>query len=74
MACLLKVLFLSQRAAHVYSEAKRVYAFKDTVSSNLKWVLSLDFSYSLYCVWILGKFFSVFVKSINVTFLIFSFL
>ncbi|XP_031265863.1 galactokinase-like [Pistacia vera] len=26
---------LHQRAAHVYSEAKRVYAFKDTVSSNL---------------------------------------
>ncbi|XP_015867158.1 galactokinase [Ziziphus jujuba] len=25
---------LHQRAAHVYSEAKRVYAFKDTVSSN----------------------------------------
>ncbi|XP_058202120.1 galactokinase isoform X2 [Rhododendron vialii] len=26
---------LYQRASHVYSEAKRVYAFKDTVSSNL---------------------------------------
>ncbi|XAR48796.1 Galactokinase [Bertholletia excelsa] len=26
---------LFQRALHVYSEAKRVYAFKDTVSSNL---------------------------------------
>ncbi|KAK9182469.1 hypothetical protein WN944_025614 [Citrus x changshan-huyou] len=26
---------LHQRAAHVYSEAKRVHAFKDTVSSNL---------------------------------------
>lgn len=26
---------LHQRAAHVYSEAKRVYAFKDTVSSKL---------------------------------------
>ncbi|PON93151.1 Galactokinase [Trema orientale] len=26
---------LHQRASHVYSEAKRVYAFKDTVSSNL---------------------------------------
>ncbi|KAJ0034421.1 hypothetical protein Pint_24305 [Pistacia integerrima] len=26
---------LHQRAAHVYSEAKRVYAFQDTVSSNL---------------------------------------
>ncbi|AES92002.1 putative galactokinase [Medicago truncatula] len=26
---------LHQRAAHVYSEAKRVYAFKDVVSSNL---------------------------------------
>ncbi|KAK9182162.1 hypothetical protein WN944_025305 [Citrus x changshan-huyou] len=26
---------LHQRAAHVYSEAKRVYAFKDTVYSNL---------------------------------------
>ncbi|CAH9114999.1 unnamed protein product [Cuscuta epithymum] len=26
---------LYQRAAHVYSEAKRVYAFKDTVSSSL---------------------------------------
>ncbi|KAL8490534.1 hypothetical protein ACS0TY_022525 [Phlomoides rotata] len=26
---------LHQRAAHVYSEAKRVYAFKDTVSSDL---------------------------------------
>lgn len=26
---------LFQRASHVYSEAKRVYAFKDTVSSNL---------------------------------------
>ncbi|KAK6913662.1 GHMP kinase N-terminal domain [Dillenia turbinata] len=26
---------LYQRAAHVYSEAKRVYAFKDTVSSDL---------------------------------------
>ncbi|OIV95270.1 hypothetical protein TanjilG_07426 [Lupinus angustifolius] len=27
---------LHQRAAHVYSEAKRVHAFKDVVSSNLK--------------------------------------
>lgn len=48
IARLLKVLFVSQRAAHVYSEAKRVYAFRDTVSSNLRWALSLDISYSLY--------------------------
>ncbi|KAK6146244.1 hypothetical protein DH2020_020113 [Rehmannia glutinosa] len=43
---------LHQRAAHVYSEAKRVYAFKDTVSSKLRCVKSINYSllftYSAY--------------------------
>ena len=39
--CLVSLCVVFQRAAHVYSEAKRVHAFKDTVSSDLRCSLNL---------------------------------